>query len=139
ILEALGLSFADLHEGPLQPVTPSSPQAVIATYEYRDIGDRVYAHKVRLGPEKSFRWERPSLSGKWARGLGGMKPGLFGVEMVVDVTRVVVVEGEKAALHHRRLRGVAVAPPAGASVWMDRWAEALWCTGAREVVVLTDA
>ncbi len=139
IIADLSLTWADLHEhAPLRAVT--GPQTVIDRYEYATVNGTVYARKVRLGPVKAFRWDRwdPMARSGWQRGLDGLKPGLFGLERLVDVRDVLIVEGEKAARLLHELGFVAVAPPCGANLWVPAWTAALWQSGVSRVVVLPD-
>ena len=140
VLQALGLTWSDLgHDRPAS--APPTPASSAAEYLYCDLDGRVQARKVRFVP-KAFCWERPdhaTTSPRWRKGLAGLKPLLYGIEYVIDVKRVVVVEGEKAVEFLRSLGIVAVCPPVGAGVWNPAMTELLWRAGCHEVVVLVDA
>jgi hypothetical protein len=137
VIDAIGLKWSDLRDGGL-PMAPKVPAGVVATYEYTDLRGEPLARKIRRAP-KSFMWQRRTVDGGWRRGLQDLKPGLFGLDYLVEAKRPLLVEGEKAALLLRARGFDATCPPAGASSWQTNWSEALWRAGAAEVVILPDA
>ena len=138
VLQAVGLKFPDLRDGPLLSPQSRGPLEVVARYEYARSDGTVYASKVRFAP-KAFSWERPTKTASgWCPGLHGLKPQLFGLEELVDARHVLLVEGEKSVLLLRSEGYVSACPPYGATSWRDEWAEALWRAGCREVVILPD-
>ena len=138
VIQAVGLRFSDLRDGPLPSPQAQGIREVVARYEYAHSDGTVYASKVRFA-QKTFCWYRPAKTASgWRPGLQGLKPQLFGLEELVDSRRVLIVEGEKAVLLLRSKGYVSACPPFGASSWRDEWAEALWRAGGREVVILPD-
>ncbi|MGH9257616.1 MAG: hypothetical protein ACRD3C_23910 [Vicinamibacterales bacterium] len=138
VLPVLGLEARDLFDRPV-PALSGGPQRRVAKYEYCDLRGVAYARKLRFGPRKRFCWQRPTGTGRWVKGLDGIKPGLFGIEQAIDATQVFITEGEKAALKLREQGFVAVAPPNGAGCWQEEWSEMLWRVGGQDIVVLPDA
>lgn len=63
---------------------------------------------------------------------------LFRLPHLIDVTRVLVVEGEKKVSRLAKDGFVATCAPSGASVWLEAYTEILWRVGVHEVVVIPD-
>jgi hypothetical protein len=141
LLETLGLTWADLHDGPLDVKAESIPPVIVGTYEYSGVDASTYARKVRIFPKRFIweRWDSGVVPPRWRRRLDGVSPGLYGIEQVPETKQVFIVEGKKAADLLRAHGLVTVAPPVGASVWTERWTESLWRAGACQVIVLPDA
>jgi hypothetical protein len=132
VLRAIGLTFADLFDGPVQHVE----RRQIAAYPYIDLDGALVAEKVRLEP-KAFRWRVPDGVGyRW--GLHGAVPGLYRLPDLFDVRRVFVTEGEKTVDMMRDCGVPATCAPGGAGSWRPSFALDLWRLGARELVVLAD-
>lgn len=139
VLNAIGLNYRDIRDPHQLTPDVSLPREVVAVYPYAQASGKAepYARKLRYRP-KSFGWERRTPNG-WAPGLRGLSPGLFLEEHLVDAGRVLLVEGEKAALVLTAHGFVACAPPCGAATWKDAWTDVIWRSGVREVVILPDA
>jgi len=136
VLTALGLTSADLRG--TEPLPALEPQAVVAIYDYVDAAFAVVARKQRWGPRKSFRWQR-RVNGTWRDGLRGVTILPYGIEYVIDASRVIIVEGEKAVDTLCARARAATCGAFGASAWHDHWTETIWrASGAREIVILPD-
>ena len=138
ILNALGLTYADLFAGPSAQVRPRvrHRHRWREDYGYTDINGRLLAVKVRYEP-KSFRWRSPRPGGRseWKKAEGVT---LYRLAQLVDERFVLVVEGERSVCRLVALGFVATCPPSGSSAWLKVYAEVLWRAGALEVVVIPD-
>lgn len=141
ILEALGMSAADLFDEPRAESGPARPQAV-ATYSYTDEHGNVLFAKDRFVP-KTFRIKRPNGNSGWAWGLGGQRRVLYNLPAVLDAIAhdqvIYVVEGEKDADRLVRAGEVATCNFEGAAdngqrpKWRPEYGDTL--KGAQVVVV----
>lgn len=132
ILNRLGLTYGDILTSPA--TSGRSTPCVATVYLYEDWNGLPIAEKVRFQP-KSFRWRKPNSR---TFGINGTVLPLFRLPDLVDARRIVVNEGEKAALRLAALGIAATSPPNGASTWRDAWSEQLWSAGAVEVVLIAD-
>lgn len=132
VLARLGLTFGDVHAGPRS--AGRSAHFVESVYAYEDWDGIPIAEKVRFRP-KAFKWRKPNSR---TFGIHGTALPLFRLPDLIDARRVVVNEGEKAALRLSALGIAATSPPIGATAWRDEWSEQLWSAGAVEVIVIAD-
>ena len=137
IVEALGLKMADLFTTRWTGDEFPHLRTEVARYAYTDLQGRLLAWKVRLAP-KAFLWGRPDGQGGTLWNLGGVKPGLYRLPDLIDCQVVCVLEGEKAvdALWDRGWP--ATCGPIGAGHWTPQYAQDLWTTGCRTLLVLPD-
>ena len=138
ILQALGLSLADLFSASsVPPWTPHRQRRrSTQTYRYEDIDGRLLAQKHRYEP-KTFRWSSPNVDGssRWGKAEGVT---LYRLPHLIDARLVLVVEGEKSVGRLTGLGFVATCPPSGSSIWLEVYTEVLWRAGAHEAVVIPD-
>ena len=155
--------MSDLYRTPA-PRAVGVPTRRIAVYPYEDSYGELLAAKSRFEP-KGFRWrhasdetrrrwrEAPWLKrtradivadigkarpGAWMSGQGGTNVSIYRLPDLVDHRRVVVVNGEKAADRLWLLGIAATCGPSGEGQWSEAYTDAVWRSGAAEVVVLPD-
>ncbi|MEV8307860.1 DUF3987 domain-containing protein [Streptomyces flavidovirens] len=138
VVNALGLTMADLFDEPLQP--RERPQ-VVAEYPYPDEQGEVLYVVRRLEPgydgeRKTFRQFRPDGT----PGVKGIRRVLYRLPDVIAEAQaggtVLVVEGEKDADNLAAIGAVATCNVGGAGKWSDDYTQHL--RGAGEVVVIAD-
>ena len=138
ILKALDLILSDLFAASSVPVQAPRRERRrrVKTYRYEDIDGRLLAEKHRYEP-KTFRWRSPLAGGgfSWTKSNGVT---LYRWPDLVDMFRVLVVEGEKAVDRLVSLGFAATCPPTGSNVWIEDYTDALWRAGARVAVVIAD-
>jgi hypothetical protein len=138
ILQALGLSFADLFAESSRPLRATGRRRRIAEYHYEDINGELLSTKCRYEP-KSFRWQSPAPSGsgavRWKKSDGVT---LYRLPQLVDASHVLVVEGEKSVDRLFSIGFTATCPPSGAGAWPKAFSEALWRAGSQVAVVIGD-
>jgi hypothetical protein len=135
ILQALGLTNADLFDGPRPPMVMAT---ISATYSYMDLNGVLLAEKVRMS-NKDFWWRRPDphARGGWRhdRGAG---VGVYHLHDLIDIRTIYVTEGEKSCDRLRSLGLPGTCGPDGAGTWRPEWSQALYDVGGREFVVFAD-
>jgi hypothetical protein len=136
ILRALGLTGADLYDGPRVPEPKASIQT---TYDYIDLNGVFVAQKVRM-TNKDFWWRRPDPHAKsgWRNDRKGVSVGLYRLRDCIDMTTVYLTEGEKSVDRLWSLGLPTTSGPDGAKTWTTQWSMSLWTTGCRELIILPD-
>lgn len=134
VVEALGLTMADLFD---EPLTDKKPE-ILETYDYTDADGKVLYQVVRMLP-KSFRQRRPDGKGGYIWNMEGQERVLYHLPRVAKTIAaegvVFVVEGEKD-VHTLESWGLTATTNAGgAGKWLPSYAESL--RGAK-VYVLAD-
>lgn len=165
VLGHLGLVMGDLFRTSAPGPVPSSiRRRRVAVYPYEDSSGELLAAKSRLEP-KQFRWRRPSgetrrrwretarlnrtwadrvadigraRPGAWLAGRGGIDVSIYRLPDLFDQRRVVVVNGEKSADMLWSLGIAATCGPSGEGHWSEMHTNAVWRSGAVEVVILPD-
>lgn len=139
IIESLSLTMADLREttDPPKSGTREKTEFTIAkTYDYRDeMGELLY-QVVRLEP-KDFRQRRPKGDG-WVWKLDDVRRVVYHMPELVDVARVVWVEGEKDVDRLWSLEIPSSTSVAGSNSWRSEYAEQLYRLGVRELLAIPD-
>jgi 5S rRNA maturation endonuclease (ribonuclease M5) len=138
VVNALGLSMADLFDEPLQQ--RERPQ-VVAEYPYTDEHGQVLYLVRRIEPgydgeRKTFRQYRPD--GK--PGVSGIRRVLYRLPDVIAAAQaggpVFVVEGEKDVENLAATGATATCNVGGAGKWSDDYTRCL--AGASEVIIIRD-
>jgi hypothetical protein len=144
IVEACGLTMADLYLG--QPPTPTPSKrkpktkgTIVATYDYRDESGQLRYQVVRMDP-KDFRQRRPDPSRPdgWSWNVKGVCPVPYRLPelMAADVkAEVVICEGEKDCDRLAQLGFVTTTNSGGAGKWLPELSELL---RGRRVIVIPD-
>lgn len=135
VAEALGLSMADLFNGPKEPPSlPKQPPTVVATYDYTDESGKLLARKVRRS-DKSFYWLHPDGAGSMAK--GGIKdPPLYNMPVVASSKALYIVEGEKDVDTLKAHGKAATSLSNGAkSKWLPQYSEVL---RGKDVAIIPD-
>lgn len=107
-----------------QPVT--TPQRIVATYDYKDIHGNLVYQALRMGPLKDFRQRRPDGKGGWLWNLDGVKRVLYRLPelLAADPKRLrIIVEGEKDVDSLTSLGFVATSNVGGAGKWLPEYSE----------------
>ncbi len=135
ILRALGLTTADLYDGPRVPTSAPIP---VAAYDYYSLDGELNGRKTRFAP-KAFRWSHsdPTSPGAFLPGLTQVV-GLYRLPGLVGTSRVFMTEGERATDLLWTFGLPATCPPDGASTWKASWSADLQVVGCRELVILAD-
>lgn len=138
VLEALGLTVADLYPPGSSNGNGSNGSRIVATYDYVDDQGELLYQAVRFEPKK-FRQRQPDGNGGWTWNLRGCRRVLYRLpellEAVEQGRRVLLVEGEKDADALAAEGLVATTNPMGAGKWSDAYTEDL--SGAH-VTILPD-
>lgn len=133
ILEAVGMSAADLFDEPRQ----RQARRVVAEYDYTDENGALLFRSVRYEP-KEFRQYR-MVNGRKEHRLNGTRRVLYRLPQVLEAVRagkvIYVCEGEKDVGSIERAGAVATCNPMGAGKWRDEFAAVL--AGA-DVVIIAD-
>jgi hypothetical protein len=131
ILEAVGLTFADLRLGAREAIE-------WVEYDYRDEKKKLL-HQVVRKPGKEFQQRRPDGVGGWIRNLDGVRRVLYRLPELRAASHkrfVFVVEGEKDADRLAKLDFVVTTNSGGAQAkWLPDYSEAL---RGRRVVLVPD-
>lgn len=138
IVEALGLSFADLNA----QKTPGTAKArrIVKVYDYYDASGMLVHQTVRFAP-KSFSQRRPDPQhpGKFLWDLKTIEPVLYHLPAVIRAVSegkpIYLVEGEKDADLLAAEGFVATCNPMGAGKWQARYSDVL---RNAHVVILAD-
>ena len=139
VLEALGMSAADLHDEPRTQHNGRGFQ-VVATYAYTDETGAELFYAERRMP-KDFRQYRMVNGRKvWTLGIGqpgGVRLVLYRLPRVLEAVKngetVFVTEGEKDVHAIEAAGGVATCNPMGAGKWRPEYGDVL--KGATVIVV----
>ena len=145
ILSPIGLKLRDLFpsngngsNGIKPQNTPSKPDRVVATYDYRDENNKV-VFQVQRRESKSFIQRRPDGNGGWIYNMNGVNRVLYRLPEILSSeksTWILIPEGEKDVDNVRKHGYVATTNAGGASQpWLDSYSEAL---RGRKVCVLPD-
>ncbi len=143
VIEALGLTFADLFTSPLnsnghQAANQTQPKRKIkAEYDYCDEHNTLLFQAVRYDP-KGFSQRRPDGNGGWIYNLKGIRAVLYRLPDLLkadpDAT-VFIVEGEKDVNALWDIDLVATCNPMGAGKWRKEYNGSLQ---GQDIVILPD-
>jgi hypothetical protein len=135
IVAAMGLTIADLRT---EGAASGSGRRIVATYDYRDEGDRLLYQVVRFQP-KDFRPRVPDAVGGWRWGLPReVRRVLYRLPELAEQRIVYFVEGEKDADRLAALGLAATTIAGGASAWREEYADQLVQVGAEAVRIFPD-
>jgi hypothetical protein len=111
VLGAAGLTFEDLHQGPI----------ITAEYDYRDEVGQLLFQVLRYEP-KTFKQRHPDGNGGWIWNLNGTRRVLYNLPDVLKADSLLIVEGEKDVESARKMGIVATCNPHGAGKWREEYA-----------------
>ncbi len=138
ILDAIGLTRADLFDEPHRNGQNGQRNSIVATYDYHDEHGQLLFQVCRLEP-KSFRQRRPDGHGGWNWRLNDTRRVLYHLPEVlkgIEAGRTIYLcEGEKDVHAVQATGAIATTNPGGAGKWRPEYTQAL--RGA-EVVIITD-
>ncbi len=136
ILDAIGLTKADLFDDPPEKRNGSDRRDIVATYDYTDEHGQLLFQVVRMVP-KTFRQRRRDPAGEWQWNIADTRRVLYRLPRVVEAVQrghtIYVVEGEKDVHAIEAAGGTATCNPGGAGKWRDEYSRAL--AGANVVIV----
>lgn len=147
ILQALSLTWADLHMSPSAKSTSRvmaerGDYTTTTTYDYRDEEGTLLFQVVRYAPRpgagKPFAQRRPDGSGGWIDDLKGVRRVLYRLPELLAASAdepVYITEGEKDCDNLRGLGAIATTNPMGAGKWLKAYNSVL---RDRNVVILPD-
>lgn len=136
VIEALGLSMADLMPPGDPRPQPNGKGRIVATYEYRDESGELLFEVCRMDP-KGFRQRRPKPGGGWMWSVKGVRRVPYRLPELLESTAdtVFIVEGEKDVDRLRGLGLTATCNAGGAGKWRSEYAPFL---KDRHVAILPD-
>lgn len=137
IVEALGLTFADLNPAKAEAKKQPAKRTIVATYDYIDAAGKMLYQVVRYVP-KDFRQRQPDGKGDWVWNLKGVDHVLYRLPALLESSPdlwVFIVEGEKDADNLNRLNLIATTNAQGADKWEPHFNQ--WLTD-RRVCILPD-
>ena len=139
ILEAVGLTFADLFADRRAPAPPPMPRKRLDTaYIYVD-ENAVPLYRVRRldGPAGKKVWQERAVGGGWVKSMTGARLVPYNFPKVLEAVAahapVWIVEGEKCADVLNAAGLVATTNPGGAGKWREEWSQ--FFVGADLIVI----
>lgn len=136
ILEAIGLTKADLFDQPAERANGKERAEIAATYDYVDETGDLLFQVVRMEP-KTFRQRRRGPAGEWQWSVADTRRVLYRLPRVLEAVErghtIYIVEGEKDVHAIEAAGGTATCNPGGAGKWRDEYSRQL--AGATVVIV----